>query len=197
MTRLYTVCAFGGAESDGGSVPKDLSIGNVYFCSQSRRVEDPKIPALGYWEACICVSNTCDKHVAYKYCSAMDVPLTYKPRKEKSISLPSSSSLDNRHSLFRCIYRAIDFWRYYRPPIPLNHPVQSIFVVASNRPVEPFNPATLIQHPQSTGIYFQRMFAFCRYLARYLNKRAVVESICRDHFDNPSLKCPRPPRVRK
>lgn len=34
-----------------------LSIGNVYVFNQSRRVVFPKIPAFGYWEAWMCVSE--------------------------------------------------------------------------------------------------------------------------------------------
>jgi hypothetical protein len=36
---------------------KEDSRGKVYLFSQSRRVDFPKMPALGYWEAWMCVSG--------------------------------------------------------------------------------------------------------------------------------------------
>ena len=48
--RVYTALAFSVEE-------RLLSIRNVYVFNQSRRVVFPKIPAFGYWEAWMCVSE--------------------------------------------------------------------------------------------------------------------------------------------
>lgn len=50
MTLLKTRLAI-------GREAREASVGKVYFSSQDMRVVLPKMPALGYWEAWMCVSS--------------------------------------------------------------------------------------------------------------------------------------------
>jgi hypothetical protein len=52
--------------------PKEASSGNVYVSSQSRRVDEPKSPVLGYWGAWMCVS-------VRQYASLVPTEAVYEP----------------------------------------------------------------------------------------------------------------------
>lgn len=55
-----------------GKEDREASVGKVYFSSQDIRVVLPKMPALGYWEAWMCVSNS---QVSFEM--MLLTPLTY------------------------------------------------------------------------------------------------------------------------